>query len=175
MLGKKTDEEKGQNKALLWGGRHRTLEHRMQWGSLAMFFPESQTFAPSLGPTSPWTPLPSPALEVWTANCSWDAISSSHWNVNVPWMSHGWLQVLEGWFDSSWQKNLPRKGGKLLFFTHFVSHASRLASIGFCVFSHWEISIASWNLKHQCHTKCILTQAAATIPWVWREGFNKGK
>lgn len=127
-------------------------------------------FTPSLGPPSPWTLLPSPDLP--------GAVSGS---VNCKLqlggfrMSHWWLQMLEGWFDSSQHQNLPRKGGKLLFFTHFVSHVSILASIVFCVFNQLEISIASWNLNHQCHTRCTLTQTAATIPWVWREGFNKGK
>lgn len=139
-----------------------------------MFFSLNPTaFPPSLVTTTLWTLmslLDLHAQELFSVGCGLQTEAGRCWD--VPLMISGAGRVI--WLFSQ-QQNLPRKGGKLLFFAHFVSHVSDLASIVFCVFCQLKISIACQKLKHQCHTKCIPTQTAATIPWVWREGFNKGK
>lgn len=163
MLGKKADAEKGQNKALLRGGRHWSLEHAVELpGDAFPWIPH--LLHPPLAPVVITWPAYSGAMlwGMWAGNWSWEVAAL---------MTSGAGGVI--WLFSQHQ-NLPRKGGELLFFTRFVSHLSDLASIVFCVFSQLKISIACWNIKLQCHTKCIVTQTAATIPGLWREGFNKG-
>lgn len=106
----------------------------MQWSSLVMFFPESHTSY-----TLPWPLLSSPGLltrELCSRRCELET-EAERWQ-HVPLMTSGAGRVI--WLFSQHQ-NLPRKGAKLLFFTHFVSHLSDWHPSCFVCLASWRFQL----------------------------------
>lgn len=93
----------------------------------------------------PWA---SPALEPWGSclTCTLrsyavEYVKSGNWICEVPECHTDECSCCKGSKTLFQQQNLARKGRKLLFFAHFISRMSELASVLFCMFS-WP-----WLLK----------------------------
>lgn len=161
MLGKRTDAEKGQNKVLLRGGRHWTLSTACSGSPLPCFSLHPTPFPLSLGPTRPWALVSSPDLHAQELFCGGCELETEAGRCqDVPLMFSGAERVI--WLFSQQQK-LPRKGGKLFFFAHFVSHVSDLASIVLCVFSQlkfqWLVEIFNTNVTLNVFSPRLLLQS----------------
>lgn len=105
----------------------------------------------------PWVP---PALEPWCSHLT-RMLGAMHWSVWGVGTEAGRYQnvalrlgAVRVYCLFSQQQSLARKGEKLLFFAHFISHLSELASVLVCMLSWPRL----WNLKHWCHAKWILNQ-----------------